>query len=193
MRRENRSTVILGPVVLALSLFGCGGAGSTSPNTTVGPLAVGGPVVTVALAGVTLGVDYSSGRSGGSCATNVPDCGGQQSNVQLKVSATKGTGNLPLQIVNVRILDQNNGQQLDQLTARAAQKWSGSAYVDWDQQIAPLVDFAASYKLSAPNWSVLSPSGNTKTTYRVEVDLLIGGETRTIGLDGVSREPPIAT
>jgi hypothetical protein len=44
----------------------------------------------------------------------------------------------------VRILDPSSGAQLDKLTARSPQKWSGNTYVDWDQTIAPLDDFAAS-------------------------------------------------
>ncbi|MEA2699648.1 MAG: hypothetical protein QOI66_3919, partial [Myxococcales bacterium] len=170
------------------------------PTTTV--LTPGGPTVTVALAAVALAGDcgISAGTSdtgtalrGGSCALGSPNCGCQQSNVQLKVSAGGGTGDVTFEIVRVRVLDHTSGKQLDQLTARSPQKWSGTTYSVWDQKIAPLDDFTASYQTSAPNWTSLSPNGFTNTTYRVEVDLLIGGQPHTVSLDGVTRETPIST
>jgi hypothetical protein len=194
MRSESWK-IALGPISLTLCLLGCGS--DPLPATTVEP--PGGPAVTVAVAAVALAGDcsgISSGTSnmkGGACPTATPDCVCRQSTVQLKVSATDGTRAVTFQVVSVRILDPSSGAQLDKLTARSPQKWSGNTYVDWDQTIAPLDDFAASYKTSAPNWTVLSGGRVAQTAYRVEVDLLIDGQARTISIDGVTREPPIST
>jgi len=188
----------LGSLSLSLMLvvLGCGDSPSLPTTTVQQP---GGPAVTVALAAVALAGDCGGGISakiaptGGACATNAPRCGCQQSNVQLKVSAGSGAGDVTFEIVRVRVLDHNSGAQLDQLTARSPQKWSGTTYSVWDQKIAPLDDFTASYDMSAPNWTTLSPNGFMNTGYRVEVDLLIGGQARTVSLDGVTRESPIST
>jgi len=193
MRSESLKIALM-PISLTLSVLGCGS--DPLPATTVEP--PGGPAVTVALAAVALAGDcgaISSGTStkGGACPTATPDCGCRQSTVQLKVNATDGTRDVTFQVVSVRIVDPADGAQLDKLTARSPQKWSGNTYVDWDQKIAPLDDFAASYKTSAPNWTVLSGGRVAQTAYRVEVDLLIDGQARTVSIDGVTREPPIST
>jgi hypothetical protein len=162
----------------------------------MGPVVPGGPVYTVALAGVALGGDCGTGAAGSSraCALNAPNCGCQQSTLQIKISATAGQGSEAFAITAVRMYDQG-GHLVDQLTPRDPQRWSGNVYTAWDQVIAPSDDFNATYNLSAPNWAAIDPSGpyDSTASYRVEVDVAIGGQARTVGLDGVTREAPIST
>jgi hypothetical protein len=147
------------------------------------------------MAGAALGGDCAIRATGGdrasACAINSPSCGCQQSSLQLKVSAS-GTGAAAMAVTGVRVLDEKTGQLLQTLSARSPQKWAGSAYGAWDQQIAD-GDFNVTYDLSGPDWSVLQPSGLLQTGYRVEAEVTVGGVVRLIGIDGVTREAPIST
>jgi hypothetical protein len=171
-----------------MALWGCGRA---SVGSTSGPITTHGPTLTLSMAGAVLAGDCAVARSF-ACAQNVPNCGCQQSTVQLKIVAAQGQGVAGLQVTHVRVLTADGSQQLDDLTARTPQKWNGSAYVDWDQQVHPGDDFTASYQTSAPNWAQIAPNGMI-ASYRVEVDLLVDGQAVSVALEGVSRAPLVST
>jgi hypothetical protein len=159
---------------------------------------VGTSAIAIALAGVSLADDCAGvgqSRAGGACAATTPNCNScRQSEMQLKITARGAPAAVTLAIKEVRIVDPTSGRRLGALTARTPKRYDGTTYVDWDARIAPDDDFNAMFLLSAPDWSTLSPATNDATTsYRIEVDLSVGGEARTIKLDGVTREPPIAT
>jgi hypothetical protein len=180
---------------VAFSIASCGSDSPETPEEIAS--GTGTAAVIVALAGVSLSGDCPApGPTAklAACASTAPNCNCRQSAMQLKVSAKAAQRTVSLAINQVRIVDPASGRRLGILMARMPQKYDGTSYVDWDQQIAPNDDFNASYLLSAPDWSTISPSGiDTTTSYRIEVDLSIGGEPRTIKLDGVKREVPIAT
>jgi hypothetical protein len=179
--------------LVAAGVWACGGPATPTPTT--GPITIGGASVTVALAAAALGSDCGSQTAGigGACAAGVTNCGVcQQSTLQLKVTAT-GSGGTTLQVTAVRVADPKTGEVLQALTARSPQTWSGSAYAAWDQMVAAPVDLSVTYDLSAPDWTKISPAGYSQTTYRVEADVVVGGATRTVSVDGVTREAPIST
>lgn len=158
--------------------------------------------VTATLSAVTLANDCKSAGErdapgAGACLQGDP-CPGlcQQSNMQLVITAS-GKGYADIQVLAVRIRDQGSNAMLDEVEAREPQRWSPPVYTTWDERIAAQTSVTASYKLSQPDWSKIETGGtryaSSGRTFRVEVVLLIDGVSRTLQLDGVSREPEVAT
>lgn len=177
-------------VVAAVSLFGCG-------LDLVGPKCGGapGPKATASLSAVTLAQDCGAKAgvadfAAGACAAEGP-CGlCRQSSMQLQfASAHRDT----VKIIDVRLLDLQTGKLIEHLKPREPQSWNGSQYVTWDETLEPTVMLKASYKLSAPTYSV---SGDARfgytSTYKVEVDVMIGDELHTLTGEA-SREPEVVT
>ena len=144
------------------------------------------------------------GADGGGSAKGVPGgCGGtsycQQSNVQIAFTAGTGTQGAKVEIVTVTLLDSATGNVVDTLKASHPQAWSGNAYATWDQTIKPAGELKASYDLSAPKWSTLSGTSDSRTTssyatkYKLHVTLRIDGVEITLESTDLSREPPVAT
>lgn len=184
---------------LALLLLACHTADlGAGPDAVISPTTAGDPTVTVALVAASLASDCAAAHSGTwkqqSCASDAPNCACQQSNVSIKVTASAGARPVAMHVQAVRIFDAAGNQELGVLSAREPSRWNGSAYVSWNEQIAPLDDYTVSYKLSAPDWASIAPSDSARSaSYRVIVELEVGGQSRTISLDGISREPIIST
>jgi hypothetical protein len=179
--------------LIPLSLLvaaGCGGHGlELEPE---------GPRVTASISAVTLGEDCAS--AGAPKEPGLADCADescpflcQQSNLQLSLAAS-GDGVARIEVASVRILDENTGAMLDEVESREPQRWSPPRYTAWDERLAAPQSLTVSYKLSAPNWRRIESSARLRArTYRIEVVLIIDGVARTLILDGVSREPEVAT
>jgi hypothetical protein len=205
---------------------GIGGGGSEPSKQASVTSPTSGLVVTATISAVTLGdqcaaSSTSSGFAGdcapaptqmadagaeGGAAKSPPSntgCGGpsycQQSNVQIAFTAGAGTQSAKVEIVTVTLLDSATDKVVDTLKASHPQVWSGNAYASWDESIKPAGDLKASYDLSAPAWSTLSGTSDSRTTssystkYKLLVTLRIDGVEITLESTDLSREPPVAT
>lgn len=229
MFKSLRCAVVLGALGLAVfactSGSGNTGLGSTEPQRQAQITSpTSGLVVTATISAVTLGDECAaaagtslagdcapstppsnvdSGADGGGSAKGVPGgCGTsycQQSNVQIAFTAGTGTQSAKVEIVTVTLLDSATGKVVDTLAASHPQAWSGNAYATWDQTIKPAGELKASYDLSAPAWSTLSGTSDSRTTssystkYKLHVTLRIDGVEITLESTDLSREPPVAT
>lgn len=179
-----------------VALAGCGNDG-----LGIGPKPM---MVQASLSGVTLA--YDCGVRGGASQEDAAPCqtgfacpdACQQSNLQLALTSTAGTGQAKIVVVAVRIVDPGTGKLLDEVSSREPRKWLSDTYQTWDELVSPSASLTVSYKLSAPDW----PAIESQTTasrlgpgpvYRIEVELLVDGVSRTIKLEGVTREPEVAT
>jgi hypothetical protein len=152
------------------------------------------PDVQASLAAVTLADDCPDAKTppSGDCAgTDTCRSLCQQSNLQIDLSSSGGSSEAPFEIVEVRVIDERSS--VATVIARTPQRWDGSAYVSWDELISPNATIKTSYKISNLMWSTINDAPLRAETYRVEVDVMIGGEVRTISLDGVTREPDVQT
>lgn len=99
-------------------------------------------------------------------------------------------------ISRVRLLDAASDAQLDVLTPRDPQRWTGSQYVAWDATLTAYGDLRGSYKLSAPNWSAIG-GGNAWSTYgrafRLEVTVEVNGQTLVLRSGELMRAPEVVT
>jgi hypothetical protein len=226
MLNRLRCAVVFG--ALGLAVLACT-AGSTTGGTSAPQKQAqvtspsSGLVVTATISAVTLGDECaakgtSSGFAGDCAAPTASDagpdsgsssppsntgCGGtsycQQSNVQIAFTAGTGTQNAKVEIVTVTLLDSASGKVVDTLQASHPQQWSGNGYTSWDGTIKPAGELKASYDLTAPAWSTLSGTSDSRTTssystkYKLNVTLRIDGVEITLESTDLSREPPVAT
>ena len=226
MLKSLRCAVVLG--ALGLAVFACT-AGSTTGGTSAPQTQAqvtspsSGLVVTATISAVTLGDECAktpasslagdcaptqiadSGAEGGGGQRPAPGgCGGtssycQQSNVQLAFTAGAGSKSAKVEIVTVTLIDAASGKTVDTLTASHPQAWSVNSYASWDETIKPAGELKASYDLTAPAWSTLSGTSDSRTTssystkYKLYVTLRIDGVEITLESTDLSREPPVAT
>ncbi len=160
------------------------------------------PEVTVELAGVTLGDDCADGVSTKriappsadssaarpvtegdcgvpGCTTPVNAC--EQTVMQLALDVPADAAATTIKIKRVELLD-DQGELFSALTARAPSKWSGSAYVAWDETVpAGKARLAVSYKLSAPDWSKTHGKlGASGKRFTLRVTTTISDRERTL-------------
>ncbi len=183
-------------------LLGCGGI-NLSPDWQK-PC---GGHVTAALSSVTLASDCRTAKQGAGlagdqaapCAANATDCFAycRQSSMQLQLSST-AVASAKIEIRAVRLIDPATGKVLEQLTHRDPQQWSGDQYVDWSEVLSSMATLKATYKLSASQQiSGYSSDASSRLSgpgskYRVEVDIAVDGELRTLSIEA-SREPEVVT
>lgn len=210
-----------GGLVLGLAILACSGgggsiqstsssggtsssSGSTSePPTPKEEVTVSPPStaleVTATIIAATLG-DECGGNSGGFAAGDCADteskggCGiCRESNVQLSFKTGAGTA-AKIEITSVTLYDAK-GTQLDTLDASTPQSWNGTAYVAWDQSLAPSSNVKASYQLSAPSWSTIDKAGTSSYSqkFRIRVALKIDGVPVILESTELSREAMVAT
>lgn len=168
-------------------------------HTPIDPLPEGAPEVEASLSAVTLADDCpdaaqaAQGDSASGACESPDDCAPlcSQSNLQIELRAGDGTTALGFSIVEVRVIDESARKAT--VVTRAPQRWDGATYVAWDERIAPAATLKVSYKIS----ELVSPNDDgtrlRAVNYSVEVDVFIGGVKRTLSLDGVTREPAVAT
>lgn len=186
---------LLSVAVAALCFAGCG------PLDPLHPQKCGGPSATASLSAVTLANDCGTATeaaapkadfAAGACLAGTP-CPSlcRQSSMQLQFSAF---GDAKVEIHDVRMIDPSTGQVLQHLKSREPQQWSADKYTAWDEVVPAGVMVRASYKLSAPTYSYGAADARFgyQSAYKIEVDLSIGGELRTLQGEA-TREPEVAT
>jgi hypothetical protein len=136
--------------------------------------------------------------SAGACAEGA-NCGGlpprqcDQTSMQI---AIKGNGQkTTIKVKRVELLD-SSGKVVGTLTARKPMKWSGSAYVAWDETVTG--DVSASYLLSAPDWNTLTKGRWNAANHRFQlrVTVTVGDKDRQIDKQSivpVLPEPEVVT
>ena len=167
--------------VAALILFSCG----PQPEGKCG-----GGYVAASLSSVTLGSDCgSSGAVApdskfGQCAEGGP-CGlCRQSSMHLAfASLSRDASNIEIRAV--RLIDPMTGA-IETLTSRQPEQWSVDKYIAWNEILLAGSTLKVTYKLSAPQYL------GTGSAYKVEVDVAIDGEIRTLKAEA-TREPEVAT
>jgi len=209
-------------VLLALSACS-GGTALTVPETDAAadvqaPVdsATAAVTVTAAIAAASLADNCpSSGSTGAAapCARPAPRDGGaledqacgtpcRQTNLQINFTLSAvGAPVTPapsraVVITRVRLLDATNDAELDVLTARDPQRWTGSQYVTWDSVLTEYGDTRGSFKLTAPDWSRIG-GGNLWSTYgrayRLEVTVEVNGQTLVLRSGELMRAPEVVT
>lgn len=187
-------------------------AAADVPGTDSSTAAV---TVTAAIASSALADNCpSSGSSGvaAPCARPASDAGGlfdqacgtpcRQTSLQINftMSAVGAPADpAPVRAVvvtRVRLLDATTDAELDVLTPREPQRWTGSQYVTWDGALTAYGDTRGSYKLSAPDWARIG-EGNAFRTYgrafRLEVTLTVNGQTLVLRSGELMRAPEVVT
>lgn len=201
-----------------LALSACSGATPLNePDAAAVDVAVSEVAISAAIASASLANDCPSPDAGSAgiaepCARPAGDAGGssdsacggscRQTSLQLTFTVTAVGSPLPITPVNavsitsVRLIDSATSAVLDTLTPRDPQRWEGSQYASWDRNLRGFGEARTSFKLSAPNW-VRIGSGNSRSTYgrrfRLEVTVVVGGQTLTLRSGELMRSPEVAT
>jgi len=207
MERSFRLACLLG----VATVFACTSASQQPPSQTQAVVKVTSPVtgleVTVALASAHLGAekcthDESADLTPKSCAVPVGDaatgtglCGGPCDFSSVQLAFTPGTGGQTahVHVAGAAILDAATGAELQSLTAYTPLVWNGTAYVTWDEAVAPSTASKTRYTLSPPSWSTIDTSNSYSRQYRVRIDLTVDGAAVSLESDALSRDPPVAT
>lgn len=182
LRTSMRSTLLL-----ALGLAGCAAYHAT-PSLEVD----------AALSSAVLADDCAgAGLFDARCAEDGP-CPSfcQQTAVHLDLSAVASDGEVPIEVVEIRLVSLEDGRVVDTLSPHDATVFDGSSYVAWDATIAGGESLDVRYTTDAPDWAVIG-GGDAWSThsmeFRVEVRLRVDGVERTIELAPVQREAEIVT
>jgi hypothetical protein len=117
-----------------------------------------------------------------------------QSTMQLAL-AHDATQAQVVDVVAVRLLRADSKQSLTTLNARKPSKWDGNGvYQEWDRVVPVGNTISVSYRLAAPDWSVVQEKlsdGNTYgERYLVEVDLSMAGAITTVRSTEIARLQP---
>ena len=200
-----------------LALSACSGATPLSePDAATADVAAPPVTVAAAIASASLADDCPTPDAGtsGSAARCGPSadagglydsaCGGfcRQTSLQITFTvaavgaAATSDPVTPVTITGVRLLDGATDAPLGALTTREAQRWEGAQYVAWDSALRGYGETRASYKLSAPNWVQIG-NGNTWSTYgrayRLEVTVVVNGQTMVLRSGELMRAPEVVT
>ena len=166
----------------------------------------------VSIAGVSLGEDCGTGLidpgrcadgdSGGAGADEPSDgapadcdgpcCGSycQPSGVTFAITAD-GDRSGTFRVLSVTLLDGETRTELMELTADTPRRWTEEGYVAWDEVIPTPSDMQTHYELHGIDWSSVTDSYSR--TYRLEVEVEVDGEVRTLTSEETTREAPIVT
>lgn len=112
-----------------------------------------------------------------------------QSTMQLAITGQGGASS-KLSILAIRLLGPKD-EVLGTLQPRLPMIWGETSYSPWDETILPKTEVKASYKLSAPDWGeVQKKLGGSSygPLFRLEADIKIDGETKTLRSSEVTRE-----
>lgn len=162
-----------------------------------------GGVVTAALSSVTLGDDCNLAKTAPAESDQAPCYGTgvracqnycRQSSMQLEFGSTAEHA-AQIEIRAVRLIDPSTGKVLANLKHRDPQQWIKDQYVTWDESLPGLTKIKATYKLSAfsPANALLGHDSRFAAhSYRVEVDVAVNDEVRTLTIEA-SIEPPVVT
>lgn len=115
----------------------------------------------------------------------------QRTAVQLSIHAPAHYPGGTLEVLAVRLFD-SAGAQVGTLEVRGQSFFGPGAYVEWDGTIQA-GEQNVSLHTSAPNWVAMGEQRGYGQSFRIEVDVRTGGETRTLEMAPVNREPMIVT
>lgn len=176
----------LHPLFLALALAGCAAYHGT-PSLEV----------EASVSSAVLANDCASGLFDARCeaGTPCPDfC--QQTAVHLDLTAIEAEGEVPIEVVEIRLVSLADGRVVDTLSPHEALVFDGASYVAWDQTLAGGESLDVRYPTDAPDWAAIG-GGDAWSThsmeFRIEVRLRVDGVERTIDLAPVQREAEIVT
>lgn len=201
--------------LLSAVVFACTGGGGAVGTGTPPPapegevLSQGGLEVKAAFSAATLGDEGCNGGAAkassdaaGVCAPSFGDanrggCGGGCRSSTLQLSFTTSgaaTASAKVEITAVTLHDVSTGAEVAKLTVSSSELWdkATSGYTAWNGTLSGTVNAQASYRLSTPEWSKLGLSPSNKQ-YRLQITLVIDGETLVLESDALSREPDVAT
>lgn len=173
-------------LLLALALSGCAAFHGT-PSIEVD----------AALSSAVLADDCAeAGLFDARCAPDVPCDFCQQTAVHLDLSAVASDGEVPVEVLEIRLVSLEDGRVVDTLSPHDATVFDGSSYVPWDATIAGGESLDVRYTTEAPDWAAIG-GGDAWSThsmeFRVVVRMLVDGVERTIDLAPVQREAEIVT
>lgn len=116
-----------------------------------------------------------------------PPC--SQSSMQITITG-QGDKYSRFSLYTIRLVGPK-GEALGTLEARAATIWKSGGYTAWDQVIPPKTDVKASYKLSAPDWTLVEKvlgGSSFGPLYRLEADMSIDGFANIVRSAEIVRE-----
>ena len=157
--------------------------------------------VTAALSSVTLADDCQPAQPGKpaesdrACEPGFAGCPSycRQSSMQLQFGST-AIGDAKIEIRAVRLIDPATNKVIQTLSHREPKRWLTDHYAVWSEVLPANSTVKATYKLSGASQAIGNYSGRLSggTQYRVEVDVAVDGEVRTLSISA-SREPEVVT
>lgn len=190
MPRFARLSLTLG---LLGAYAGLGGCISSHPEPSL--------EVAATISSATLADDCSDERLGliaGDCAEDAEDgCGFcRQSTVYLQLEASEGDGAVPVEVLEIRLIDLESGGVVDTLSAADPEIFGDDVYTTWDATIEAGETLDVRYPTSAPDWATIG-GGDAWSThgmeFRIEMRVRIDGIERTLEFAPAMREAEIVT
>lgn len=116
----------------------------------------------------------------------------QGTGLQLSVTAPEHHPGGVIEVAEVRLLSMDSAP-LGTLEVRGQTRFVDGAYVAWDGTVTPGQQ-NVSLHTSGPDWATIGGDrGGYGQSFRIEVDVRVGGEVRTLELAPVSREAMVVT
>jgi hypothetical protein len=198
---RNSLTFKLGLLAIGSMVMGIACASRVEPLATV-PSSVD-----AAISAATLGNDCGGSSGIADCAEEPAssdagtggrgECGGycQQSNVQLALT-NRGERSSTITVTEVHLLDAATGTRLDDVDAKNARIWTGTAYAGWDSTLAGGKSAKVTYDMTQIDWTKIgggNPWNTYSRRYKLEIVLRVDGSDRTLISGELSREPEVVT
>lgn len=131
------------------------------------------------------------------CAEGESDCGFcRQTSVHLDIAAEGDEGEVPFEVVEIRLVSLADGSVVDTLSPGAAEVFDEDLYTDWDETIGAGEALDVRYPTEAPDWGTIGGGDSWRThgmQFRIEMRVRIDGVERDLSLEPVSREAEIVT
>lgn len=156
--------------------------------------------VAATISSATLADDCGDERLGliaGDCAEGAAECGFcRQSAVYLQLEASEGDGSVPVEVLEIRLINLESGSLLETLAASDPEIYGDDVYTAWDATIDAGETLDVRYPTSAPDWATIG-GGDAWSThgmeFRIEMRVRIDGIERTLEFAPAMREAEIVT
>lgn len=110
--------------------------------------------------------------------------------VQSRVSfAITSEADEPLTFAVMGVRLKTAGKVVAEMTTRDPQVWSDSKFEPWDQSVAAGAQLNVGYSLGGPDWGAVG-GDSWAPLYELEIDVDIGGESRTLESPVAPRDEP---
>jgi hypothetical protein len=192
MARFARLSLTLG---LLGAYAGLGGCISSHPEPSL--------EVAASISSATLADDCAGERLAGpglvasDCAEDSTDCGFcRQTTVYLQLEAGEGDGAVPVEVLEIRLIDLESGSVVDTLSASDPEIYGDDVYTSWDATIEAGQILDVRYPTSAPDWNTIGggePWSTHGMEFRIEMRVRIDGVERTLEFAPATREAEIVT